>query len=220
MKLYQQHNIQKIFAQRFLVNNDPGKTHKEKTSERGIFIIQSFREKFFYSRKFISTKTSDLSQICPKLFLENRAKLLEKCAQKILNCTALIFCANGCTDCTEISSEKRAQQSPRFLCKESQYGSLGMHAKLLRNFSAVPLNFCAYKRWYSLYKSVRNGLQTLLYFSLICMLACCLEMHASNSANGLSFSSSTSSLFFLSQKFMNNPTMGASSYPNRLNEGR
>jgi hypothetical protein len=58
MKLYQQHIFKKYLHRDFWFNTDLGKTHKGKTNERGIFIIQSFRENFFYNKKIISAKTS------------------------------------------------------------------------------------------------------------------------------------------------------------------
>jgi hypothetical protein len=144
---------------------------------RGIFIIQSFREKFFYSslifsknsqtylRNFLSKTPSEQPQTAAQFLCQKSVLLygchsinycmdcLEICAQNSRNscpekqnCTALVFCVNGCTDYTEISSEKHDQQSLQFLCKENQYGSLGMCANLLRNFVVVPLDFCAYKK--------------------------------------------------------------------------
>jgi hypothetical protein len=69
MKLYQQHIFKKYLHKDFWSNSDPGKTHKGKTSERGIFIIQSFKEKFFAIENLYQQKLhkliSNISQDFP-----------------------------------------------------------------------------------------------------------------------------------------------------------
>jgi hypothetical protein len=119
------------------------KPTRGKPVREGIFIISELRENFFYSRNIINKTSQTYLKSVPRFFLENSANLLEKRAQKNMNSTTLIFCAFSCMDGMEITSENCAQQSPRFLCKEIYYGSLGMCAKLLKNLSSsLPRFLC------------------------------------------------------------------------------
>jgi hypothetical protein len=70
--------LEKNLHKDFWSNSDPGKTHKVKTNERGIFIIQSFRENIIlqqsysqqnsqtYLRNFLSKTTSEQPQTTPR----------------------------------------------------------------------------------------------------------------------------------------------------------
>jgi hypothetical protein len=89
---YQQHaKLIKFIDIDFCSNFDPGKTHKGKTSERGIFIIIELLRNFFYSSLIFSKKYKLISEnLCSSSSENSRMQLLKICTRNPYNCTAAI----------------------------------------------------------------------------------------------------------------------------------
>jgi hypothetical protein len=87
---YQQYaKLRKFRHKNFRSNFDPGKTHKGKTSERGLFIIIELLRNFFYSSLIFSKNTNLSQKIYARLLQKNsRMQLLEICTRNPYNCTA------------------------------------------------------------------------------------------------------------------------------------